>query len=192
MRYETLTLAVAALLVIGAGGVVAAPMPVTDTSPAPDAQPSNHTVDVVDPADELTEREIAELRRLAWAETEVREQFEDTDTVHFHVESVGDDLEVYVATNESAPPRVVAEVALDEGAVTDVALLDDTRTAGSSLSVQLSPVNESALDDGTVTVRTASGPTVLTAENSTGVEGFAVTTVDAGNGSATFEVENGS
>ena len=73
MRYETLTLAVAALLVIGAGGVVAAPMPVTDTSPAPDAQPSNHTVDVVDPADELTEREIAELRRLAWAETEVRE-----------------------------------------------------------------------------------------------------------------------
>ena len=120
MRYETLTLAVAALLVIGAGGVVAAPMPVTDTSPAPDAQPSNHTVDVVDPEDRLTEQEVSTMRRLTWSETKVREQFEDTDTVHFHIEAVGDDLQVWGAANETAPPQDVADVAPDAETGTDV------------------------------------------------------------------------
>lgn len=192
MRHETLTIAVAVLLAVGAGGAVAASIPVTDTSPAPDVQPSNHTVDVVDPEDRLTEQEIAELRRLAWSADAVREEFEDTDSVHFHVEAVGEGLEVYVAANESTPPRVVAEVALDEGAVTDVEGLNNAMTAGSSMSLQLSSVNESALDNGTVTVRTASGPTVLTAENSTSVEGVTVTAVDDDNDSATVRVETGS
>lgn len=186
MRYETLTLAVAVLLAVGASGAVAAPMSVTDTSPTPDAQPADYTVEVVDPDDRLTEEEVAELRRLAWSADEVRRQFDDAETVHFHVQAVGDSLEVYVATGEHAPPQVVAEIALDDETVTDVRALDNAMTTGAVESIDLSPVNESAFDDGsTVTVRPASGPTTLTVENSTVVEAVAVATVDDGNETVT-------
>jgi hypothetical protein len=192
MRHETVTLAVAALLALGAGGAVAASMPAADASPAPDGQPSDYTVDVVDPDDRLTEQEVTELRRLAWSADEVRRQFEGTETVHFHIEAVGDDLEVYVATDEQAPPKVVAEVALDDEEVTDVQSLNNTMTADAATSIELSPVDESALDDSTVTVRSASGPTTLTVENSTTVEAAAVTTVDEGNESVTVRTKAGS
>lgn len=192
MRHETVTLAVAALLAIGAGGAVAASMPAADASPAPDGQPANYTVDVVDPDDRLTEQEVAALRRLAWSAAEVRQPFADSETVHFHVEAVGDELEVYVATDENAPPKVVAEVALDDEEVTDVHTLNNATTTESARSIELSPVNESAIDGSTVTVRSASGPTTMTVENSTVVEAVAVTTVDEGNQSVTIRTEDGS
>jgi hypothetical protein len=190
MRHETLTLAVAALLAIVAGGAVAAPTPAAATSPAADVQPSNHTVEVVDPDDRLAEQEIAELRRLAWGNDEVRQQFEDADGVHFHVEAVGESLEVYVASDENAPPGVVAEISLDGAEVTDVRTLNNAVTADSAATVELTPLDESAVENGsTVTVRTASGATTLSVENGTAVEAVAVTSVDDGNGSATFRTE---
>ncbi|MDS0283696.1 hypothetical protein [Haloarcula onubensis] len=97
MRYKALTLVVAALLALGAGGVTAASLtnPTADAASA-DALPANYTVDVVNPdgvSDEAAEQAI----ETAWANDDVRSHLDGTDAVHFEVwASELDDDTVYV------------------------------------------------------------------------------------------------
>lgn len=189
MRHETLTIALAALLAFGVSGAVAAP--VTELSPATDEQPSDYTVEVIDPDDRLTDEEIAEMRHLAWSRDDVRAEFEDTDTVHFQIEAVDGDLQVYLAIEEDAPPQVVVDIAHDDGEVTQVETLDNVVAAGDVESVELSPVNDSMAANGsTVTFDSASDTTVLSAENSTNVETVDVTGVETDSDAVTVQTAN--
>ncbi|WP_121821896.1 hypothetical protein [Halostella salina] len=162
MQRQLLTVAVAALLAFGAGGVAAAaptsPQPAPgDGSAADVAQPSNHTVEVVDPDDELSDRDVERAWRTAWDHDAVRDHF-DGGPVHFHVEAVDGDLEVYVAPDEGAPPEVVADVALDDGTVTEVEELNNVRTASESETKQLPAVD--LLDGETTTLTLGNVSTV--------------------------------
>lgn len=164
MQDKALAFAVAALLAFGASGVVAAsttsPLATADASPTDAAQPDEYTVEVVDPDDQLSEREVENALLLAWTHDEVRSHF-DGESVHFQVEALGDDRQVYVAPSEAAPPRVVADVDLDAEAVTGVEAIGRAMTADDAMTMQLSPVNATDLDgDVTVTVTRTDGQTV--------------------------------
>ncbi|WP_135820285.1 hypothetical protein [Halostella litorea] len=167
MQRQLLTVAVAALLAFGASGVAAAttspPTATPDGSPADVVQPSNHTVEVVDPDGDLSERDVERAWRTAWQHDAVRDWFE-SGPVHFQVEDVGDDLEVYVAPDEDAAPRVVADVDLDAGTVTDARPLDNVLTASDSETTELTAVND-----------TGDRVATFTVTNGTVVDGEAVT-----------------
>jgi hypothetical protein len=106
MRYKTLTLAVAALLALGAGGVTATSMtnPAADTASA-DVLPANHTVDVVNP-DEVSDEAVEQAIETAWANEDVRGYVEGNDAVHFEVwASELDDDTVYVDVAPIESPK---------------------------------------------------------------------------------------
>ncbi|SFS54179.1 hypothetical protein [Halostagnicola kamekurae] len=135
MRNNILTLVVAGLLAFGASGVVAA-----SVSPGPqmmDANPSsvdevlpeNHTSEVIDPHDRLSEQEVKDAQQLAWANENVTSYFEDSASVHFQVEALGDELQVYVAPQETAAPRVMAVIEMDSQSVVTVEQLQNVKTA---------------------------------------------------------------
>ncbi|AFK21531.1 hypothetical protein E6P09_15900 (plasmid) [Haloferax mediterranei ATCC 33500] len=130
MRRKTLALAVTALLVFGASSAVAAPVLLESTGTAHQV-PSNavssdtHTVEVIDPYNKLTANEAEKAWQLAYTNETVQRYFGDRDSLHFHVEAEGSEVQVYVAKNETAPPRVKAVVSLDSGAVTTVESIDN-------------------------------------------------------------------
>ncbi|WP_135363991.1 hypothetical protein [Halosimplex halophilum] len=130
MRRKLLALAAAAVFVLGTGSVVAATAtdspaaPATGT-PAPVEPPDNYTVATVDPDDELDAATVEDAWRTAWANETVRDAV-DGERVRFEVwapVTEGDPVSVWVARNETAPTRVVADVsngsvvAVDEPAV---------------------------------------------------------------------------
>ncbi|WP_436909511.1 hypothetical protein [Halosimplex marinum] len=130
MRRKLFALAAAAVLVLGTGSVVAATAtdspaaPATGT-PAPVEPPENYTVETVDPDDELDAPTVEQAWRTAWANESVRDAV-DGERVRFEVWAPvddGDAVSVWIARNETAPTRVVADVsngsvvAVDEPAV---------------------------------------------------------------------------
>ncbi|ADQ69066.1 hypothetical protein C499_06230 [Halogeometricum borinquense DSM 11551] len=153
MQHRALTLVVAALLAFGASGVVAAtttvsPSPVTaDASPTDGVSPADHTVKVIDPDDRLSEQDIENAWQLAWSNETVKRSFENADSPHFQVEAVSDELQVYVATDETARPQVVADVDLDSESVTAVEPIHDVLIAGEVGSMQLVPTNTTTKPD---------------------------------------------
>ncbi|QIB74315.1 hypothetical protein G3I44_08490 [Halogeometricum borinquense] len=153
MQHRTLTLAVAALLAFGASGVVAAtttisPSPATaDASPTDGVSPVNHTVKVIDPDERLSEQDVKNAWQLAWSNETVKRSFENADSAHFQVEAVSDELQVYVVTNETARPQVVADVDLDSESVTSVEPINDVLIAGQVGSMQLAPTNTTTKPD---------------------------------------------
>ncbi|WP_436930981.1 hypothetical protein [Halosimplex halobium] len=125
MRRKLFALAAAAVLVLGTGSVVAATAtdspaaPATGT-PAPVEPPENYTVETVDPDDELDAATVEDAWRTAWANESVRDAV-DGERVRFEVWAPvddGDPVSVWVARNETAPTRVVADVS--DGSVVDV------------------------------------------------------------------------
>lgn len=196
MRHKTLTIAVVALLAFGASGVVSAslaPNHSTDTptqSPAEDALSGNHTVEVIDPDDRLDERAATDTWQTAWANETVRDHFENDDAVHFHVEAVGDELQVYVASDENYAPRVQADVDLDSEAVVAVETLDNVATAENIETIDLAPINASEFSPGEpVTLTAASDNDTVTVDSSEMVEETDVTIDSVGNHSGEYTVE---
>jgi hypothetical protein len=113
------------VFVLGTGSVVAATAtdspaaPATGT-PAPVEPPDNYTVETVDPDDELDAATVEDAWRTAWANESVRDAV-DGERVRFEVWAPvgdGDPVSVWVARNETAPTRVVADVS--DGSVVDV------------------------------------------------------------------------
>lgn len=127
MQHKVIALAVAALLAVGASGAVAASMttsPSAGTAPTTDAvQPANHTVDVVDPDDELRSQDVTDARQLALASDDVRRYVDDSESVSVEVFApVTDDdtTSVWLAPNETAPTRVVVEVDLENDTIVGI------------------------------------------------------------------------
>lgn len=153
MRHKALTLAVAALLVFGASGIVAAsmttsPSPATaDASPTDTASPANHTVDVIDPHDKLSAQEAENAWQLTWANDTIKSYFDNVESVHFQVEAIEDELQVLVATSDTAPPQVQAIVDLESETVTSVEELNNVATADEVKTMDLSPQNIASFND---------------------------------------------
>ncbi|MFC7132093.1 MULTISPECIES: hypothetical protein [Salinibaculum] len=141
MRTKALTLAVAALLALGASGGVTASTatPVADTASA-DALPSDHTVDVLTPA-AVSDAAVDQAIETAWANDTVQSYFDDGAAVHFQVwtsELDEDVVHVNVAPRDSPDEtRVVAHVTLGENTVTSVTSVDEPvkLTASNSISI---------------------------------------------------------
>ncbi len=180
MRHKVLTLAVVALLAFGASGVSAAsidsnPSVASSQSPADDASPANYTVEVVDPNDRLSEQDVENARQLAWANETVNSAIENGGSAHFHVEAVGDELQVYVAPNRTAAPRVQAVVDLGSESVDKVEELNTVLMADEMETDQLATLNVSNGDAGeTRTVKAASGAETITADEVSVCEDFNV------------------
>ena len=138
MRDTVLTLAVVALLALGASGVVAADMDTaTADTPSAAALPANHTVDVSNP-DAVSDDEAEQAIKTAWANDTVRSYFDDSAPIHFEIwGSAVDDETVHVnVAPQDAPEdtRVVADVDLDTQTVTSV---DEPVTLTATNSVSL-------------------------------------------------------
>lgn len=120
MRHRLTVLAVAALLALGTGGGVAAAL----DQPTNEAElPADYTVAVETP-DELTDADVDRAVALAWADDQVRSQFEDGAAVHFELwASELDQGIVYVdvtPADDHDDLRVVADVNVDNETVTNV------------------------------------------------------------------------
>jgi hypothetical protein len=128
--------------------------------------------------------------RTAWANETVRDHFADSDAVHFHVEAVGDELQVYVAADETAPPRVQADVDLADETVTGTEAPNNVVTAGNVETTKLAPIDASAFDDGEpVTLVAASDADVVTVERAELSTDAAVTIDSVGSTDGEYTVE---
>ncbi|WP_225335059.1 hypothetical protein [Halomicrobium urmianum] len=181
MHDKAVTLAVVAVLAVGASGVVAAstisPATAAAQPSGDEVQPANYTTNVVDPDDRLSDGDLATVRGLAWANESVRSDIEtgsadDGAPVHFHVEALDGEVQVYVAPHEGAPPTVRADVDLASETITDVERVNDARTADDRVSIVLPSDEVAAVEDGE-TVRVATG-------------GATIVPDDAGNGSVSM------
>lgn len=196
MRRKTLTVAVVALLAFSASGVVSASLTTNHTtgastqSPVEDALSENHTVEVIDPDDRLDERAATEAWQTAWANETVRDHFANDESVHFHVEAVGDELEVYVAADENSAPRVRADVDLDTEVVVAVEALNNVETAEDVETMDLAPIDASEVSPGEpVTLTAAADDDTVTVDSSEMVEETGVTIDSLGNHSGEYTVE---
>lgn len=196
MRHKTLTIAVVALLAFGASGVVSASLAPNHStnmptqSPVENALSGNHTVEVIDPDDRLDERAATDAWQTAWANETVRDHFEDGTAVHFHVEAVGDELQVYVAADENSPPRVEADVDLNNETVVGVEVLHNVATAEDVETMDLAPINASEFAPGEpVTLNVASDNDTVTVDSSE-MEDETYETIDSvGNHDGEYTVE---
>ncbi|ELZ04850.1 hypothetical protein [Natrialba asiatica] len=124
MRDNVLTLAVVALLALGASGVAAASMHASaaDTASAT-ALPANYTVDVVNP-DAVSDEEVDQAIETAWANDDVQSYFDDGAAVHFEAwASEFDDDSILVEVQSQEAPkdtRVIADVDIDRQTVASV------------------------------------------------------------------------
>jgi hypothetical protein len=162
MSTRLTAIAVAALLALGTGSVVAATADTPRADTSNDALPANYTVEVVsgDPADDTLDRAI----RTVWANDTVRGHFEDGDPVHFEVRSSSrnDSIHVTLASGERPDEtRVVAAVDSDRWTVTSVsefitlAATNVTELNGSDLEVTVTSARADGDGDRNATRLTA-------------------------------------
>lgn len=198
MRENLLTLALVALLALGASGVAAASMNVAnaDTTSAA-ALPANYTVDITNP-DAASDEDVARAIETAWANDTVRSYF-DADAVHFKVwASELDDRSVYVKVAPQDAPtytRVVADVDPDKQTVTSV---DEPVTLTASNAVSLNATDDDIAsadgDELEVNRDNESGdenPTEITADQSSQVRLNESSMTRGGDGTFTFQVGGG-
>ncbi|MFC7194997.1 hypothetical protein ACFQL4_10590 [Halosimplex aquaticum] len=122
--------------------------------PSAVAPPANYTVDTVDPDGNLSETVVEDAWRTAWSSAEVREHFDDGEPVRFDVwapVSDDDEVSVWVARNETAPTRVVADVDPSTGSVIDVGE-PEVRTANESVHVEVTETAIESAGNGTFEV----------------------------------------
>jgi hypothetical protein len=116
MRTKLIALALAAMLVIGTGGVVAAG---TSSGTSAEQLPDDYTVDVTDPFDELSSDDVEEAIATAWSNEQVRRALDVREGLHFEVVGGPDQVEVHLKPGPDAETEVVAEISPD-GTVTEV------------------------------------------------------------------------
>lgn len=108
MRYKTIALAAAVMLAFSSSGVIAASMANSPTTGTPlsadDAQPTDHTGDVVDPDNKLCSKEVEDAREIAWTNSDVRVHLEDIESPSLKVwapTDQEDNVSVWIAENET-------------------------------------------------------------------------------------------
>lgn len=132
MRTKVIALVLAAMLVVGVGGVVAAGA--SSDSPSAEQLPDSYTVDISDPSDRLSSDDIEEAIETAWTNEQVQSKFETNSNVHFDVVAVTGQVQVGVAPGPGADDQMVAKIGPD-GTVTDV--FDPNQTSGNATTVKL-------------------------------------------------------
>jgi hypothetical protein len=133
MRTKLIALALAAMLAIGTGGVVAAG---TSSGTPAEQLPDNYTVEITDPSAELSSDEVDEAIATAWSNDQVQSAIDVSDGLHFEVVAGTEQVEVHVKPGPDAETEVVAEISPD-GTVTEV--FEPELTADESMSSSLSP-----------------------------------------------------
>ncbi|MFD1587648.1 hypothetical protein ACFR9U_11685 [Halorientalis brevis] len=198
MRQKALTLAVAALLALGASGVVAATMDgSTADAASADVLPANYTVDVTNP--EMVSDEAADTAiETAWANEDVRSHFDDGAAVHFDLwASELDDGVIHVSVAPMDDPddtRVIADVALDQETVTSV---DEpvTLNVSSAMSINASETDVVSVDGSEYELRRddsagEENATRLTADQAVQIELNESSIERRGNGTFTIEIDD--
>lgn len=190
MQQKAITLAVVALLALGTSGVVAASITAspqagpTGHSPSNDVSTSNHTVDVIDPNDRLTERDVTTAWQLAADANSVREHVDEDSSLHFQIEALGDELQVYVAPSEEASPTVLAVVDLESESIVSIEALDNVVQATETTTMEVSPAEGTTPDSSNDTTRYTASESVIVVS----AEELIATQFDPEN---VTEVENG-
>ena len=177
MRHRLTVLAVAALLALGTGGGVAAALDQPTNGAEP---PADYTVAVETP-DELTDEDVDRAVALAWADDQVRSQFEDGAAVHFELWASGSaDGIVHVdvtPADDHEDLRAVADVNVDDGTVTNVdepvtlTVSDATSIDGDEYDlVDAATDADSGADAATETTSDDGNATRLTADESVSID----------------------
>ncbi|MDG5778764.1 hypothetical protein VB773_00075 [Haloarculaceae archaeon H-GB2-1] len=191
MRTKLAALAVAVLLVIGTGSVVAAMDPPTTDTASDYVLPVNYTIDVFNPGEESDE-EVDQAIETAWVNHTVRSYFDEGAAVHFEVWATGSDedvMRVKVAPiKEPDEKRVIAEVDLPEQQVTST---DEPEklNASNAITINISDydLNDTEHNQDTNSEGTA---TQLTDDQATQIE-LNETSIERGvNGLFTFEAKD--
>lgn len=191
MRTKLAVLAVAALLSLGTGSVVAAMDAPTADTISNDALPANYTVDVIN-SGEVSNEEVNQTIETAWANDTVRSYFDDDAAIHFEVwasELDEDVIHVKVAPiEEPDKTRVIADVDSSEQQVTST---DEPVKLNASNAIT---INASDYDiSGTEHSQDTNGEdnaTRLTADKATQIELNENSIERGGNGTFTFEIED--
>ena len=143
MRTKLIALALAAMLTVGTGGVVAAGASSGNTSVA--QLPDDYTVNVTDPFDELSSDEVDEAIETAWSNERVQSALDTGDDLHFNVVAGTEKVQVGVAPGPGAEDQVVVKTGPD-GTVTDVfepsLTADDSETLSLAEPVDFAEDNE--------------------------------------------------
>jgi len=191
MRTKLAVLAVAALLALGTGSVVAAmDTPTADTA-SDDALPANYTVDVINPG-EVSDEEVDQAIETAWANQTVRSYFDEVAAVHFEVWASGLDenvIHVKVAPiEEPDETRVITDVNLSTKQVTDI---DEPVKLNASNAITIDATDYDLNDtEHSQNTNNEENATRLTADQATQIELNDRSIERGGDGTFTFEVED--
>lgn len=191
MRTKLAVLAVAALLALATGSVVAAMDTPTADTKSDDVLPANYTVDVINPG-EVSDEDVDRAIETAWTNEEVRSYFDEGAAVHFEVwASTLDEDVIHVKVAPIEEPdetRVLADVNLSEQQVT---YIDEPVTLNASNAIT---VNAGDYDlNATERSGDTSGEdnaTRLTADQSVQLELNESSIERGGDSTFTFEVED--
>ena len=191
MRTKLAVLAVAALLAIGTGSVVAAMGSSTTDTASDDALPANHTVEVINPG-EVSDEEIDQAIETAWANDTVRSYFDDDTAVHFEVWASrleGDVIHVKVAPiDDPDETRAIADVNLSEQQVT---YIDEPVKLNASNAITINASDYDRNDtEHSQNTDDEENATKLTADQATQIELNESSIERSGDGTFTIEVED--
>ena len=191
MRTKLAVLAVAALLALGTGSVVAAmDMPTADTA-SDDVLPANHTVDVINPG-AVSDEEVDQAIETAWANQTVRSYFDEVTAVHFEVWASGLDQSVIhvkaAPLEEPDETRVITDVNLSKKQVTYV---DEPVKLNASNAITIDAIDYDRNDtEPSQHTNNEEHVTRLTADQATQIELNESSIERGGEGTFTLEVED--
>lgn len=141
MRTKLIALALALMLAVGTGGVIAAG--VSSNTASEEQPPDNYTVEINDPFDKLSSDDIDEAIQTVWTNEQVQSEVENSNDIHFDIVAGTEKIQLGVAPGPDAEDQIVAKVDPD-GTVTEV--FDPGLTSDDTTTVKLdSSINS---DDG--------------------------------------------
>ncbi|QCC49458.1 hypothetical protein [Halobellus limi] len=191
MRTKLALLAVAALLALGTGSVVAAmDTPTADTA-SDDALPANYTVDVIN-SGEVSDEEVDQVIETAWANHTVRSYFDEVTAVHFEVwASELDENVIHVKIAPIEEPdetRVITDVNLSKKQVT---YIDEPVKLNASNAITIDATDYDLNDtEHSQNTNNEENATRLTADQATQIELNESSIERGGDGTFTLEVED--
>ncbi|SER09746.1 hypothetical protein [Natrinema salaciae] len=191
MRYKLVALALTALVVVGAGGAMAAgsaqDSPADGTAQTNSDLPDKSTTEVIDPNDTLETEQVDAAVEAAWANDDVRSYVEDGEAVHLEVwDGMPDDDTVFVDVASADAPnetRVTARVDIDRGTVTDLSE-PVTLDQSNGMSVERTDDGEFVVGNGT--------DRLVTEQSADAVDGSVAFDVDGNDDADTVSIETGS
>jgi len=191
MRTKLAVLAVAALLSLGTGSVVAVmDAPTADTS-SNDALPANYTVDVIN-SGEVSDEEVDQAIETAWANDTVRSYFDDDAAIHFEVWASRLDEEVIhvnvAPIEDTSETRVIADV---DSSAQQVTSTDEPVKLNATNAITINASDYDINDtEHSQDTNGDDNATRLTANKATQIELNENSIERGGNGTFTFEVED--